>query len=253
MVYVGTAGYSYKDWVGPFYPKDTKDNLMLDYYALHFNFVEINSTFYHMPSIRLLTGVNHKTPDSFRLAVKIFGGFTHERNMGKIEAEQFKYALGPITESGKLICLLAQFPYSFHCTIGNVKYLKQLSEMFKGIEINVEFRNQEWIKEKVFNMLRDYGLGFVCVDEPAIKGLANNVAVTTSKIAYMRLHGRNAEKWYAGKGSERYDYLYTQEELASFIPQINYFADNAPFTVVSLNNHPVGKAVLNAQALISML
>lgn len=98
MIYIGTAGYSYRDWIGPFYPEGTKDVQMLECYASHFNFVEINSTYYHMPGSRLIESINKKTPDDFRFAVKLFGGFTHERTIGNTEAEQFKYALGPITE-----------------------------------------------------------------------------------------------------------------------------------------------------------
>ena len=253
MIYIGTAGYSYKDWIGPFYPEGTKDNLMLDYYAANFNFVEVNSSYYHMPGSRLFESINRKTPEDFKFAVKLFGGFTHERNVGTTEAEQFKYALGPIIESGKLACLLAQFPYSFHCTVGNVKYLKKLGEMFRGFEINVEFRNQEWIKDKVFDMLKESGLGFVCVDEPGIKGLIKNVIVVTSKTAYLRLHGRNAEKWYGGEGSERYDYLYTENELTEWVDGIHELEDNSKTVLISFNNHPFGKAIQNAMMLMNLL
>ena len=117
MIYVGTAGYSYKDWIGPFYPEGIKDVQMLDYYAMHFDFVEVNSTYYHMPSLKLLESLNRKTPDDFKFAVKLFGGFTHERSIGKVEADQFMYSLKPLLESSKLLCLLAQFPYSFNCTV----------------------------------------------------------------------------------------------------------------------------------------
>lgn len=253
MTYIGTAGYSYKDWIGPFYPKGTKNVQMLEYYATFFNFVEVNSSYYHMPSLKLFESMNRKTPDSFKFAIKLFGGFTHERNIGQTEADQFKYSIKPLVESGKLACLLAQFPYSFHCTVGNVNYLKKLGEMFQGFEINVEFRNQEWIKDKVFDMLKEANLGFVCVDEPCIKGLIKNIIVVTSKVAYLRLHGRNAEKWYAGEGSERYDYFYSTGELLEWVNRIHEFEDGSGVTFVSFNNHPLGKAIQNAKMLTSLL
>lgn len=253
MVYVGTAGYSYKEWVGPFYPEGTKDTQMLEYYALYFNFVEINSSYYHMPGSRLFESMNKKTPDSFKFTVKLFGGFTHERNIGSVEAEQFRYSLGPISESGKLLCLLAQFPYSFHYSPENLDYIKRLRQMFAGYEVNVEFRNREWIRTDVFNSFRESDVGFVCVDEPGIRGLIRNVIAVTSKVSYLRLHGRNAAKWYAGEGSERYDYLYSTEELLEWLGGIREMDEASGATLVSFNNHPKGKAIENAKALIGYL
>lgn len=253
MISVGTAGYSYKDWIGPFYPEGTRDTQMLEYYSLFFSFVEVNSSYYHMPSLKLFESMNKKTPDSFKFAVKLFGGFTHERNVGALEADQFKYSVKPLVESSKLVCLLAQFPYSFHYNMENMDYIKRLRSMFGEFDINVEFRNREWIKNDVFNEMRREDIGFVCVDEPGIKGLINNVIAVTSKVAYLRLHGRNAAKWYAGEGSERYDYLYGTNELLEWVNRIRELEDGAGNTLISFNNHPKGKAVENAKALIGYL
>lgn len=253
MTRVGTAGYSYKDWIGPFYPDGTKDTFMLEYYSQFFSFVEVNSSYYHMPGLKLFESMNRKTPDSFRFAVKLFSGFTHERNIGAIEAGKFIYSLKPLAESGKLICLLAQFPYSFHYNAENVEYLKQMRSFFGEFEVNIEFRNQNWIKKDVFDMMKSENMGYVCVDEPGIKGLIKNVVAVTSKVAYLRLHGRNAEKWYAGEGSERYDYLYSTEELLEWVNRIREIEDGSGTTLVSFNNHPKGKAIENAKALMGYL
>lgn len=253
MIYVGTAGYSYKDWIGPFYPPGTKAAQMLEYYSSNFNFVEVNSSFYHMPGLQLFESMNRKTPPDFRFAVKLFGGFTHERSLGRLEADQFMYSVGPLAESGKLLCLLAQFPYSFHCAPENMDYLKRLREWFGDVEINIEFRNDGWIESGTIKLLRNERLGFVCVDEPDIKGLIKKVTALTSKVFYLRLHGRNAAKWYSGKGSERYDYLYGAEELLEWTPRIRELGLDAPVTVVSFNNHPIGKAVQNARMLKKLL
>jgi len=253
MIIVGTAGYSYQDWVGPFYPEGTKPAAMLEYYSQYFSFVEVNSTYYHMPGLKLFEGMNRKTPEDFRFAVKLFGGFTHERNCGREEAEKFIYALSPVRESGKLSCILAQFPYSYHCTAENVDYLKQLKEYFIGHELCIEFRNREWIKAEVFEVLRREELGFVCVDEPGIRGLIGNVIAVTSQTAYLRLHGRNAQKWYSGEGSERYDYLYSSNELLEWIGRLREMDEGAAVTLVSFNNHPKGKAIENAKALMGYL
>jgi len=253
MLYIGTAGYSYKDWIGPFYPEGIKDSCMLDYYSMHFDFVEVNSSYYHMPRQQLFVGMNKKTPDNFRFAVKLFGGFTHERNAGSPEAEQFKFSLKPLQESGKLLCLLVQFPYSFHCTPQNRDYLKKLREWFNGIDVNIEFRNHDWIVSETVQLLKEQNLGFVCVDEPGIKGLIGDVILKTSKVSYIRMHGRNADKWYGSEGSERYNYLYSREELQEWVPRIKELERGSIATVVSFNNHPIGKAIINARALAGIL
>lgn len=253
MLYIGTAGYSYKDWIGPFYPEGMKDRDMLSYYAMHFDFVEVNSSYYHMPRLQLFESMREKTQDKFRFAVKLFGGFTHERNIGAKEAGQFKYAVSPLLESGKLICLLVQFPYSFHFNIQNMDYIKQIRMWFEGFEINIEFRNQNWMKREVVELLKNENLGFVCVDEPRIKGLIGNVVAVTSNVSYLRMHGRNAEKWYGGKGSERYDYLYSRDELIEWVSKIKELEGKSGITVVSFNNHPIGKAVINAKGLKELM
>lgn len=253
MIKIGTAGYSYADWVGPYYPEGTKPAMMLDYYSMDFSFVEVNSTYYHMPGLKLFEGLNKKTPADFLFAVKLFGGFTHERNCGREDAEKFNYSLSPIIQSGKLACILAQFPYSFHCCSENYDYLKRLREHFNGHQLCIEFRNREWIRKEVFDLLRSEGMGYVCVDEPGIRGLISNVTAVTSRIAYLRLHGRNAEKWYSGEGSERYDYLYSGSELLEWVNRLREMDDESGMTLVSFNNHPKGKAIENAKALMGYL
>lgn len=253
MLHIGTAGYSYKDWIGPFYPEGTKDIQMLEYYSLHFDFVEVNSSFYHMPRLQLFESLNRKTPDRFRFSVKLFGGFTHQRTSGPLEAEQFKYSVKPLTECGKLICLLAQFPYSFKYNQENMDHLKRLRSWFEEYEINIEFRNNEWISSNVMDMLKNENLGYVCVDEPGIKGLVKKVTALTSNVFYLRMHGRNAAKWYGSEGAGRYDYLYTMEELMEWVPRIKELGLDAPVSVISFNNHPIGKAVQNAKMMAELM
>lgn len=254
MIYIGTSGYSYKDWIGPFYPEGMKDSGMLPWYAQEFPFVEVNSTYYHMPGLRLFESINNKTAGDFRVAVKLYKGFTHERNLGAQEAVNFLNALRPVSESGKLLTLLAQFPYSFHFTRESVDHLRRLREWFPDVEINVEFRNEKWIRQETMDFLRKERFGYVCVDEPKLRGLiGNSVLAATSGVAYLRMHGRNAARWYEGEGSERYDYLYSEEELLEWMPRIRDLEDNAAVTVIAFNNHPFGKAVANAKALAGYL
>lgn len=253
MLHIGTCGYSYKDWIGPFYPQGTKDNFMLEYYSGTFDFVEINSSFYHMPRLQLFESIVRRTPDSFKTAVKLFQGFTHTREADNRLAESFMYSIRPLVESNRLLCLLAQFPYSFHYNAANMDLIKNIREWFKDIEINIEFRNQNWMKREVMEFLKKENLGFVCVDEPNLKGLIKNVLFVTSKVAYLRMHGRNAQKWYGGEGPERYDYLYSEEELMEWVPKVKELEAGSQITVIAFNNHPKGKAVENAKTLIRLL
>ena len=253
MICIGTCGYSYKEWVGPFYPEGTRDGNMLEYYASQFNFVEINSSFYHMPRLQLFDSIAKRTPDGFKTAVKLFQGFTHETAVDGKLAGNFSYSVQPLVESGKLVCLLAQFPYSFHYTPENMDRLKQIREWFRDVDVNVEFRNQNWIRQEVVALLKSENLGFVCVDEPNVKGLIKKVLLSTSNVSYLRLHGRNAAKWYGGEGSERYDYLYSEQELYEWLPGIRELEGNSQITVIAFNNHPKGKATANGKMLASLL
>ncbi|HHV59865.1 MAG TPA: DUF72 domain-containing protein [Clostridiaceae bacterium] len=253
MICIGTAGYSYEDWVGPFYPEGTKSSQMLEYYASCFNFVEINSTYYHMPGLRLFDSLNRKTSNDFKLSVKLFKGFTHEGTGSREEAKKFIFSLEPVIKSNKLMCILAQFPYSFNYRPENMDLIKMLREWFPEIDLSVEFRNHNWIRQEVMQLLKSENLGFVCVDEPGIKGLVKNVTAVTSDIAYLRLHGRNAGKWYGSEGNERYNYLYSWDELYEWVPRIKEMEKRAKFMVISFNNHPLGKAVQNARMMAEML
>jgi uncharacterized protein YecE (DUF72 family) len=254
MIAVGTAGYSYKDWIGPFYPEGTREGDMLEYYCSKFDFVEINSSYYHMPRLQLFSSIDKRTPDSFKVAVKLFQGFTHTREMGNSEeAEKFIYAISPIIESNKLVCILAQFPHSFHYNEENFDQLKRLREWFKDININVEFRSQDWIRKETMDLLKGEELGFVCVDEPSLRGLIRNVTACTSRTAYVRMHGRNSAKWYGGEGSERYDYLYDLNELKEWVPRIRQLESDSLLSLISFNNHPMGKAIENARMMAKLL
>ncbi len=248
MFYIGTAGYSYRDWVGTFYPPRTKSGEMLACYAREFSFVEVNSTYYRLPDARLFAGLAQKTPASFRFAVKAYKGITHERQNAFLDTVHFLAALEPLAEAGKLACLLAQFPYSFHNTPANRDYLKFLREWCGDLPLAVEFRNSRWISGDVFALLKQEGLAFVCVDEPPVKGLVKPLAVVTAQPAYVRFHGRNAAKWYEHAESyERYDYLYTKEELEEWLPRLKVLAEAAGEVYVSFNNHFRGQAAANAR------
>ncbi len=254
MLYIGTAGYSYPDWVGAVYPRGTKKADMLELYAREFGFSEINSTYYHLPGWKMMEGLAKKAPPGFRFAVKAFQQMTHARDAGQEVFIQFAGALSPLVENGKIACVLAQFPYSFHCSQENRDYLRKFRELLPGLPVAVEFRNQRWVRQDTFELLKEEKMAYVCVDEPDLKGLVKPLAVVTAPPAYLRFHGRNAARWYNHRESyERYDYLYTEAELKDWLPRIAVLQERADEVYVSFNNHYRGQAVTNARMIRDMI
>jgi len=260
VIQVGTAGFSYKDWRGVFYPDDIKDGDMLGFYVRHFPCVELDFTYYRMPGTRTMEGLARKVPDGFDFCVKANKAMTHEAARpegGKADEKvfgAFAEALLPMTSRGSLGCVLAQFPWSFKRTQANADYVRRFKELLTGLPLVVEFRNREWIVPETFELLRSEGLGYCSVDEPRLRGLVPPVAEATSDVAYVRYHGRNAAKWWEHDHAwERYDYLYSQSELEEWIPKIRGLAAKASKTYVLFNNCHAGQAAINARMLQDML
>jgi len=254
MILIGTSGYSYEDWIGPFYPKGIPKGDMLRFYSQFFRFTEINFTYYQMPNPYVMNHLVNKTPEGFQFSVKVHQSMTHSRNTGEAEFQKFKESLKPLLESNKLVCLLMQFPYSFHYTKENVGYLCEMRERLNGFRVAVEFRNSKWISQATFDLLKDLDFSYVCVDEPDIKGLVEPIAVATNSIGYIRFHGRNQSKWYEHQQSyERYDYLYSEEELMEWLPRIQAVQKRTDKLLIVFNNHFKSQAVLNGRMMQALL
>lgn len=254
MIHLGTSGYSYADWVGPFYPEGTQSRDYLAYYARFFSAVEVDYTYYRMPAARTLAAMAGKVGPDFKFALKATSVFTHEREATEATFAEFLRALEPLLAEGKLACVLAQFPYSFHNTQPHRAYLAHLREGFGEVPLVVEFRNVGWINEAIFSLLRELHLGFCCVDQPRFRNLVPPVTVATADWAYVRFHGRNYEKWWQHEEAwQRYDYLYSREELAEWVPRVQQLAGEAKHTAVFFNNHYAGQAVQNALLFQEML
>jgi uncharacterized protein YecE (DUF72 family) len=254
MITIGTAGYSYEDWRGAFYPANLSSRDYLSYYAGTFQFVEVNVTFYQMPNRHMLYHMAEKTPTGFEFSVKAFRGFTHERVDDDQQFVLFREALMPLTDTGRLACVVAQFPNSFRNNPLNQAYLRSLRARLGGLPIAVEFRHSSWLNEQVSQLLRDEEMGFVCVDEPQLPGLVPPVARATAAPAYVRFHGRNTAKWWRHEAAhERYDYLYTAEELSEWVPKLRELEAKVGKVLVAMNNHYQAKAVSNGKMLQGLL
>jgi uncharacterized protein YecE (DUF72 family) len=258
VIYIGTSGYYYKDWVGEFYPENLKTADRLGFYAREFKTVEVNSTYYHMPNARAMEGMARRVPSDFVFTIKTPQELTHQRDGDASLFVQFVSALQPLVEAGKFGTVLAQFPYSFHNTPANADYLKVLRERLGDLPAVVEFRTADWLnesdREKTLTLLREQKLGFCCVDLPPLRTLPPPIAEATADVAYVRFHGRNTAKWWEHEESyERYDYTYSKEELGEWIPRIQKLNELAPVVFVFANNHYRGQAVETARQLRLLL
>jgi len=255
VIFIGTAGFSYQDWKGAFYPEKQDKKFMLEYYACRFPVVEVNSTWHALPAPdRILSMANRTTPD-FQFIIKAYKGLTHAYEDNADDFELFLEVLRPMEDHGKLACVLAQFPWGFKNNAKNRDYLRLFRQRMPSREIVVEFRNEDWINDQTMDLLRELCIGFCCVDEPRLKGLVKPHVILSGDIGYVRFHGRNYETWWDRQRQswERYDYLYNEEELSEWVPGLLRLDDEASRTYAIFNNHYRGKAPRNAVMLAGML
>lgn len=248
-VRVGIAGWSYTDWEGTVYPPHGSKFDQLAYLASFFDTIEINSPFYRIPppshakSWVRRVGSN---PD-FKFTTKVFRGFTHEQaGLADADVKAFRNYLDPLAEAGRLGALLLQFPWSFKNSPESRDKLDALFRAFDAYPKALEVRHASFQNDDFLHFLDQHGVAFVNVDQPLFHDSVKPSDVTAGPLAYVRLHGRNYEKWFAHEESwERYNYLYSKEELAPWVERINRMATEKE-TYVIANNHFRGQAVVNA-------
>ena len=241
MIRFGTSGFWYKDWVGPVYPADLADWGRLPFYAEQFDTVELNVTYYRLPTKSMVDGWVKRTPDGFLFSVKAHKSLTHERE--EADFQGFRESIAGLVGSGKLACILAQFPHSFHPTEANRGYLPRLREGLADLPVAIEFRDSAWLGDETFEQLEDLNFGFCCVDEPRLPGLMPPVVSASGPLAYVRFHGRNAEHWWQHEEAwQRYDYTYQDSELSEWIPRLRELDAEVPLTLVYANNHYRGQS-----------
>ena len=257
MIYVGTCGFSYKDWIGTFYPATIRQNEMLSYYAGCFHAVEIDSSFYGVLQPQTVARMNERTPPSFRFCFKVPQTVSHvpEAGMGRVhdDAAAFVESVQPIVHAGKFGCALLQLPNGFKPNARTQAYLRMAVEALRPLAIVAEFRNREWQRPQYFALLRDLGAGWCNVDMPGYETLMRPSSDVSSSIAYVRFHGRNASKWWTGDNRTRYDYDYSPEELEPWANRLADMEEQAEQTFAFFNNHARGNAARNAEMFEQML
>ncbi|HDP94541.1 MAG TPA: DUF72 domain-containing protein [Candidatus Aminicenantes bacterium] len=256
---LGTAGWSYADWQGTVYPHPQPPGFSaLRFLAEIFDFVEINTTFYRIPSPRLTQGWVQQIRDvsAFQFWVKLNRAFTHENSSDELQSKAFTAAIQPLREAGKLAGILAQYPYSFHCTDANLDRVDRLRDFFRDIPIAVEFRHRTWNRDSTLAFLRNRRLCWTNIDQPRLsRSLPLTSLSTGSGVEYLRLHGRNAAEWFSGSGRDaRYDYDYSAAELREIAcAAVRTHSRSGSPVFISGNNHYKGQAVRNLKTLKQIL
>jgi uncharacterized protein YecE (DUF72 family) len=281
-VRIGTSGWSYPTgpgtWNGIFYPAGRsgargRRGGDLTYYAEHFDTVEVNSSFYRLPDPAATERWARETPAGFDFSLKLFQKFTHPEMYGKgtspaprerpeasaipavtrLDVDAFKRAIGPIAEASKLGAILAQFPPSFRHGADTREYLAWLLQAFADYPVAVELRHRSWSDhmDDALALLNGHGASWVQIDEPKFRfSIRQDHLPNLRGLYYMRLHGRNAQKWWThDHPDERYDYLYSPGEIDSFADTVSRVQRLVHTIYVYMNNHFAGKAVANAAAL----
>jgi uncharacterized protein YecE (DUF72 family) len=252
IIRIGPAGWSYKDWEGVVYPKKPGPRFdPLEYISRFFDTVEINSSFYRPPTASAAASWAKRVAQNrrFTFTAKLYRVFTHERGKATAADEKaFREGVEPLAKAGRLGALLLQFPWSFKNTDDERSHLLNLLDRFKEYPLVLEVRHTSWNNPQVLEWLEERGVGICNVDQPLFSKSIKPAALITSTIGYVRLHGRNYQNWFreSAPRDERYNYLYSLEELDPWITRIKEVAKHTHETYVVTNNHFRGQAVVNA-------
>jgi uncharacterized protein YecE (DUF72 family) len=258
--FVGTAGWSYADWEGIVYPpRKDRGFHPLPYLARFLNIVEINSTFYRpaTPAMSLSWLRKVEAHPDFLFSVKLHQVFTHERkDFGQKEVDLFKAGVDLLRLGGRLAALLVQFPWSYANTPANTEYLLRLFRLFPEFPLALEIRHSSWDTPEFYAVLRENKVCFCNIDQPLFANSIKPSAVGTNPdFAYVRFHGRNYQNWFRAEAGrdDRYDYLYSKDELEGWIERIKELGRKSGKVYVITNNHYRGQAMANALQIRNMI
>lgn len=270
-LHIGTSGWSYPSgqgtWNGVFYPARRPRGFdELAYYAEHFSTVEVNSTFYRQPDPAMVTSWLNRTPSTFSFSVKLFQKFTHPEMYVKRhrtsdwdislgDLDQFRAGIAPLAARERLLALLIQFPSSFHADDTTQGYLAWLLSKLHDYPLAVELRHRSWSDQQdaTRSLLKDAGAAWALIDEPKFESSIRQTftsADADGPLLYVRLHGRNRAAWWEHEvADDRYNYLYSADELAPVGEAVTRAAAGGRKVAAYFNNHFSSKAVANAAIL----
>ena len=234
---IGTSGWHYGHWAGPFYPADLPKDKWLEYYAQHFDTVELNSTFYHLPKPQFLKRWHNLTPKNFLYAIKASRYITHIKKLKDVSEELTRFLDLAALLGRKFGPVLYQLPPSLRKDINRLEsFIKFLPKKQPAV---FEFRHESWYCEDTYKLLRRFGVGFCIHDLPGLE----SPRIITSDIIYVRFHGP----------TDRYAGCYSKSKLANWAKWLKDQAKDVRSIYVYFNNDEAAYAVRNAKELKKLL
>ena len=240
-LHIGTSGWSYKHWLGIFYPEKLKAAAYLEFYTTKFSCVELNSSFYHLPLKKTVEGWIDRTPDTFKFCLKLSRFITHQMQLFNVDEalqkffevfEGMKEKLGPV---------LVQLPPQLLYDEPRIRYFVELLQSeYDQYRFAIEIRNRSWINDRLFDLLSQSGVAFVIADSG---NRYPYYEVITTDFVYLRLHGW--EQLYASD--------YTEKDLQQYAEKISGWLNDGKKVWVFFNNDFHGYAVKNAERLRTIL
>ncbi|MGQ9596691.1 MAG: DUF72 domain-containing protein [Thermoproteota archaeon] len=240
-IFIGTSGWSYKDWLNVFYTSSEK---MFQQYATIFKTVEIDSTFYKPPTLGFIRTIAKSSPEGFIFSIKVPKTITHikllDMEKGAMrDLRLFLSVLAPLKGNGKLGPILFQLPPK------PVKSFKGFNEFIEGLPEDypfaVEFRDPSWMEDEIFKLLSEKYVGYCIVDEPLLPAMLK----VTGEFSYVRFHGRGNRPWYY--------YDYKVDELEEWKDRLGELSSKSKKVYVYFNNHFRGYAVKNALQMMKLI
>ena len=238
---IGTSGWSYDEWVGPFYEKKRGK---FTHYTRVFTTVEINSTFYSYPSEGMIMGLMRNAPPGFLFAAKLPGQITHDKwldlKQGALEdTTRFLELVRPLAEKLGPILIQLRPKFNKEDHMGNLE--EYLEAIPKNYEWAIEFRHPSWLDPETYRLLSKHNVAYTIVDEPLLPPETH----VTADFAYIRWHGHGERLWY--------DYEYREDQLDEWLPKVTEVKGKARRVYGYFNNHFRANAVKNAVEMLDRL
>jgi uncharacterized protein YecE (DUF72 family) len=260
QILVGPAGWSYSDWSGIVYPSRRPRGFhQAAYLSEFFDTIEINTSFYNPLRAEMAAEWLERIAANprFLFTAKLWQKFTHEEGATAADVKMVRAGFDVLHGAGRLGAVLLQFPFSFHNTDENLRRLGKVLHTFREYPLVVEVRHSSWARAEFYSFLHEFQVGICNIDQPLIGRSIKPTERVTSSLGYVRLHGRREDTWFSDDpempSHERYNYLYSEQELLPWAARIAHVAEHAKTTFVVTNNHFEGKGVVNALQLIHML
>ncbi len=259
-IYIGPAGWSYPDWKSIVYPSPKPRGFReATFLARMFDTIEINTSFYYPLKPNLVKqwiGYVAENP-RFLFTAKLWQRFTHETGATAADIRIVREGFDILHSANRLGAVLLQFPFSFHNTPENMARLEHLIRDFREYPLVFEVRHSSWSHKPFYDFLHEQNIGFCNIDQPVIGHSIKPSDRATSPVGYIRLHGRRYDTWFTddpdSPPSERYNYLYSEQELLPWAERIETVAERTRSTFVVTNNHFQGKGIVNALQLVHLL